>query len=351
MPATTQSLTNNVHLAATLQRREKGYVDQISRQIPLFYWLKRKGSYKSVPGGERIEWNVEYELDTSEMSYHGMDVATLVEPDRVTVAIANWKQYRASIVASGLDIDVKNAGSEKVFDLLEQRESNALLSLQTNMNVDFYGDGTANGGKVVTGFDAIAPENPTTGTLFGINRATAGNEYWRSRIVDQGSTGTAIAAYSSGTFNMRRGMIKLRQLCGRGGAGGASGRYPDLILCSEAYFRTYDDALSQSGQGQKFVDKAAADAGFTTLQFMGGTMIEDEDCPDDRTNTGTGTAAIFVNSKFLQLCYHPNRNFKVSPELHPVNQDAVAYHIYWAGELIAKNCNKHGRHIGIASVG
>ena len=187
MAATSQSLVNDVVLSSTLQRRSQGYENQISQQIPLFYWLKRKGQYKPVNGGTRIEWAVEYGLDDSEESYSGFDQFDLPEQDNVTIAYANWKQAEKSIVISGRDRMI-NTG-QKIFDLLEQKEKNAIESLQQQMNKRFYADGTGNDSKRVTGLAALIAEDPTSGTLFGIQPA---NEVWgvtRSRT-RMASTGT-----------------------------------------------------------------------------------------------------------------------------------------------------------------
>jgi len=222
------------------------------------------------------------------------------------------------------------------------------------MNSHFYLDGTGNGGKRVTGLAALIPEDPTTGTLFGINRAN--ETWWRSNLQDDGAASSAVDGVdTSGThigLTMRKGMTRLYQLCGQGGAGGTSNRNPDLILCSEGYYNAYDDALAQSGQGQRFINQEAADAGYETLKFKGATMIADEDCPSDATNTSgsTGGTGIFINSQFMKLCYAPKRNFSTKGMDSPVDQDAFVDYIQWAGELVVTNSNKHGRHIGIKEV-
>jgi hypothetical protein len=59
---------NNAALTSMLQKRESGYVDVISRQIPMVDWLRKKGNYKTVAGGTQYEWNVFNALNTDEAS-------------------------------------------------------------------------------------------------------------------------------------------------------------------------------------------------------------------------------------------------------------------------------------------
>lgn len=136
-------------LAATLVDRAQGYEDQISSAIPLFWHLKRKKSYMSKPGAQNFEWPVEYNLDANEPSFAGYDDLSVYSQDSVKLATATYKSYYKPIAVNGEEVDL-NSG-KKVFDLLGQKEENALKSMQQQMNDHFYLDGTANGGKRITG--------------------------------------------------------------------------------------------------------------------------------------------------------------------------------------------------------
>lgn len=330
-----QTLTNTAVLAATLADRSKGYVSQVGSQIPLFYWLKEKKRYKPRRG-ERIEWSVEYDLDETEASYQGIEPLILQERDGVTICEANWKQYYKSIVISGLDKDVKNTGNT-IFNLLEQKEKNALTSLQNQMNEHFYLDGTGNDSKQVTGLAAIVAEDPTTGSLFGINRGTA--TWWRNQNVD-----TNGVAWAANDFAMVNDMRDLKIRCGRLKVGDKKHRHPDLILCTENYYLWYGRSIDL--MGRRFVNKNVADAGWDNLMFEGATMIYDEDCPAD---AGSGQKAFFINSRFMELCYAPKRNFSTTAMRDAEDQDGFHAKIFWAGELICTNCAKQGIHQGISA--
>lgn len=335
---TSQSLTYDNVLTATLINRRAKFIDQVEKQLVLFWWLRKHGRYKAKTG-HSIQWPVRTSLNQSEASFNGFDVAGLQERQEFTTALASWKEYREDIVMSQREKLVQNTGPEQLFDLYDAKEAAALAALQEQLGEHFYLDGLGNDAKRVTGLNAMIPEDPTTGTLFGINRATAGNEYWRSRQVDRG----AAVAWSSGDLDMHKEMLELYILCGRGKVGGKKNRFPDFIICTEGYYASYSDMLT-AGIGQRFINTDAASAGFANLMFQGSTLFHDEDCPQD---SGSDDQAYFLNSEFLELCYAPAVNFLAVPPERPLDQAAWVAWIYWAGELILLNANKQGKHHGL----
>jgi len=346
MPQTTRSVTFDSVLSATFADREKGYFDQVTKQMPLWYWLTtRKNGYKKAEG-ERIEWAVEYKLNQREKSYSRADVADLTEFDNLTMAAMTWKHYAEPIIVFDTDVDVQNVGVAKTADLMEQKESSALTALREQLNEDSYLDGTGNSNKRIVGLSAWVSETPTTGTVATINRATTGNEYWRNILQDDG--GVAAFSGTPRVETMRRGMNKLYTACGRLKTNRSKTRFPDLILCTEDYYNTYDDTLVDR---QRFQDAKAADAGFQNVMFKGATMIFDEDCPADQTNGGTAEKAFFLHTDSMALRYAPKYNFK-SPDgwLRTPNQHVRVKWIKWSGELTSTVCAKHGCHIGINAV-
>lgn len=326
-------------LAATLQDRQQGYLDVISSQIPLFHELRKKGSYVGKGGGSQLEFNLETALDSNEPSFAGYDLLPVSAQDNVVTITATWKSYYKSIAINGEEEDLNNA--KTVFKLLAQKEKNALTSMHQQMNDHFYLDGTGNSSKRITGLAAIIAQDPTTGTLFGINRATAGNEYFRNQNLDSNE---GYWDQGDGVFLMREDMDDLYIRCGRQAAGPRSKKFPDLILCTEEYWRYYSEGASRLGQ--RIVNKSEADVGFTALSFRNATLIHDEDMPDD---AGSDSQAYFINTEFLKLYYVKAANFKVTDRIHAETQDAFSKRIIWRGELVSTNPQKLGIHEGVAA--
>lgn len=329
---------NNTVLASTLQRRSKGYLNGVSSQIPLWHWLRKKGQYKSTNGGTQLEENLEHVLDENEPSFAGYDTLPVNEQDAVVTLVATWKNYYKSIAISGEEKRI-NTG-QRIFNLLAQKETNAIESLTQQMNDHFYLDGTLNGGKRVTGLDASINITPTTGTLYGITRSAV-------VPMQNYSLDTNSEAYNTATSvsELYRDMADIRMRCGRLKAGGAGNRYPDLILCTEAYYRLYEQTSQISGQ--RFVNVNKVDAGFGDLMFHGATLMHDEDMPSD---AGSDAQAYFINSRFMKLHYHPAANVSAGDFVNQTTQDAFAAKVLWMGELFNTLPRKHGIHLGIAAV-
>lgn len=329
---------NNAALASMLQHREKGYIDVISRQIPLFAWLRRKGNYVGVAGGTQYEWPVFNDLDTDEGSFDGYDTLPNTASDDVDTAVASYKSYYKPIVISGTERDLNNG--ERIFNLMEQKEEAATASMRGQMSTHFYLDGTGNSSKRIVGLAAICAAAPTTGTLFGINRATAGNEYWRNQRTD---TNAVAFDYSDGISNIRNGLEATYTACGRQKTSGMQ-RYPDLILCTENYRNYMSEVMDH--KGQRYVNTNEADSGFETLKFRGASVVEDQDCPAD---AGSGEQAFLLNSDSLRLIYIKSANFKTSAATALEAQDGFARRLIWRGALIARNPGKLGVHEGITA--
>lgn len=327
--------TTNTQLAATLHHRQKGYVNQILKQNALWAWLRKKKRYKVGKWGNKFEIPVETAFDLSEPSFTGLENRPYEHQDNVTLATYNWKYYDKHIVI-GTTEKLENQGDQKAFDLLEQKEQNALFSLQTQFNLHSYLDGTGNSSKRITGLAAIIAEDPTTGTLAGINRATAGNEYWRNQNKDTG------AAFNSGVNS--RALIndaeQLRIECGRIRTKGR--RYPDLILSTERYFLMYMHLLQPL---QRYQSTEMLNAGFNNVKFHDAMMIEDQDCPQD---VGSNEKAFFINSDHLEVRVHSGGNFDLVTKGEHDEQHSFHQAILWGGEIATSLPAKHGIHQGLA---
>ena len=327
-------------LAATLEDRAQGYEDEISAAIPLFWYLKKKGRYIGKSGGTKFVWPVEFLLDATEPSFAGYDTLPVFSQDSVKLAEATYKSYHKVIALNGEEMDL-NSGKQ-VFKLLTQKEANALKSMQQQMNDHFYLDGTANGGKRITGLAAIIPADPTTGTLFNIDRSVAANAFFRSQAIDMND---GAFQTTPGTFTLRKNMDDMWIRCGRQRGGGKGTNFTDLILCTEGFWRLYSESMDI--RGQRFTNTMSADAGFTSLEFNGATMIMDEDMP---TDAGSDDQAFFINSNFLHLLYLKIANFKLTDKNAAESQDAISKRLIWRGELVSRNPQKNGLLEGVKAV-
>lgn len=333
---------NNAALASMLQKRESGYIDVISRQIPMVDWLRKKGNYKTVAGGTQYEWNVFNQLNTDEASFDGWDTLPNVASDDVDTAVASWKSYYKVIAINGTEKDLNNG--ERIFDLMEQKEESALASLRSQLSQHIYLDGTGNGAKRIVGLAAICAAAPTTGILFGINRATAGNEYWRNQRTD---TNAVAFDYSDGISNIRNGLEATYIACGRQNQPKAM-RYPDFGICTENYRRYLSEVTDHKGSRYVNEDsgKRSVNIGFGEMKINNMVIIEDQDCPAD---AGGGEQLFLLNSDCIGFRVIKSADFKTSPAMPLEAQDGFARRLIWRGALVALNPSKLGVHEGISA--
>lgn len=140
----------------------------------------------------------------------------------------------------------------------------ATVDTVTNSLVNVFRGGiTASGGlaseynNCIVGLGLI---NDSSGTYAGINRATAGNTYWKASELD-GSTGLSVDLMTQATQAMR---IKAGGNC-------------SLIVTNAIHFRQYGNLLDPSRRWMGNIPKM--DGGFPALDFNGIPVTWDPDCP------------------------------------------------------------------------
>lgn len=293
--------------------------DNVLNHNALFAYLKKAGKVKYITGGTDIYEEISYASNTNVTSFSGYDLLPTAATDELTSANFGLKQYAVAVAVSGRDRLV-NSGKEQMIDLVDAKLDVAESSLQNQMATDGYSDGTTNSAKGLTGLDAAVPQDPTTGTYGGINRAT--NTFWRSQIYDPASTPTSstIQGY----------MNTLWASCVRGAD------RPGLIVAGSTIWATY---LSSLQAIQRITDPESAKLGFPTIKYM------DADVVLDNISGVVATDMYFLNTKYLRLRPHKECDFvSLDPEQrYAVNQDATVRMLGWAGNLTCAGSRFQGR--------
>ncbi len=307
-------------LASTIESRTGKLADNMSNNNALLSRLKSKGKIRPIRGGSKIIEELEY--GEGDMTwYSGYDTITYTPKQLFTAAEYSLKLCAVPVAISGEDL-LKNSGRERVIDLFEKRVENAVKTMCNKMSAAIYGDGTGSSGKEIGGLKLLVADNPSTGTVGGINRATTGNEFWRNK-----STKMSEALNNS---NIQSAMDKMYMSLCRGTD------KPDLIICGNDLYGLYESTLLPQ---QRFADNKLADAGFSTIRFKGADLVCDGgqggNCPDDKI--------YFLNTDYLYLRPHKDRDMKViGGERMSVNQDALYKIIGWAGNMTMSNAALQG---------
>ena len=313
----------------TLENRTGKLADNVSDHNALLSRLKAKNKIRPISGGSKIVEELEYGQGDM-IWYSGYDQINYTPKQLFTAAEFALKLCAVPVAINGEDM-LKNSGKEQMIDLFEKRVENAKKTMINQMSVAIYGDGTASSGKAIGGLKLLVADDPTSGTVGAINRATKGNEFWRNLSV------TADEALTSETI--RKKMDKLFLALTRGTD------KPDLIVADNSMYSKYEEGLTPL---QRFSDAKLADAGFQTLKFKGVDVIYDGGkggrCPEGHM--------YFLNTDYIYLRPHKDRNMKVvGGNRMAINQDALYKIIGWAGNMTMSNASLQGVLIDAAKPG
>ena len=196
-------------------------------------------------------------------------------------------------------------------NLLEAKVMQAEESLREGFNTMFFGDGTGNSGKDWNGLGNLVE---ASGTVGGINRATGGNEYWRS--YEENSAGALTLAQMATAYNTVS----------------VGNDHPDMVLTTQTLFEKYEALLQPQ---LRYTDTKTADAGFQNLLFKAAPVVYDVGC--------TAGVMYFLNSKYLTLVGHSGKWFSQTEFVRPENLDAKYALIMCYGNLTVRNAKKQGK--------
>ena len=306
-------------VSTTLRNRSGKLADNVSKGNPLLMKLKEKGAWKAA-SGRTIVQELDYAENSTFMYYSGSETLNIGASDVITAAEFDWKQAAVAVQASGLEIDVQNTGKEAVLDLLESRIKNAERTMKNNITTGLYSDGTGSGGKQIGGVQLLVADDPTTGTVGGINRALHG--FWRNKIVDASVESiTPSATTIQSLFNL----MYLRTTRGAD--------HTDLIMADSVYYQFYLASLQSI---QRIADSKMADAGFPTVKYLGADVVYEDSAGMPASH------AYFLNTDYMHFRYAPKRLFKPLERVNSINQDAMVQLITFAGNLTVSNAALQG---------
>ena len=185
------------------------------------------------------------------------------------------------------------------------------------LSVGLYSDGTGANGKQVSGLTLHVADDPTTGTLGGINRANY--PVWRNKLFRASTDGGAAASAT----NIQNYFERTFRSATRGT------EMPDVVIADAAYFGFYASSLLQQV-------RLAKDEGYgvdgRNLMFYGAEVYYEE------SSAGiTANRAYFLNSNYIELVVHQDANVTPASERFAVNQDSMVVPVLWMGQLVSAN--------------
>ena len=304
----------------TIRSRTRMLADNVSDNTALLMRLKSRGKVKPASGGETILQELDYAENSTYKRYSGYEVLDISPSEVFSAAEYNWKQVAVAVTISGLE-QLKNAGREKMIDLLVSRITNAERTMNNGLSGDLYSSGTADGGKQITGMQAQVSDSPTTGTVGGINRANW--SFWRNQ--EQ----TATANYTKDTIKQGMQQLWVKTVRNRD--------MVDLIAADNNFYSLYWDSLQDQ---QRFTNAELAKHGFNNLKFNTADVVLDGGVGGDAPSN----SMYFLNCDYIHWRPHRERDMvPLDPDRFATNQDAMVKLIAWAGNLTLSNASLQGR--------
>ncbi len=306
-------------LTTTLESRNKEFADNITNNNALLAVLNEKGNVNPATGGNVIIEELEYAENATFQFYSGYEVLNINPSDVFTAAEYDWKQASVNVSSSGLEIEVQNTGKEKVIPLLEKRIKNAKRTAANQMSTSVYSDGAGSGGKEIGGLQLLVADDPSTGTVGGIDRSLAANAFWQNQTsgdVDLSTAALLRSEMQAMWLETKRGTDTV-----------------DTIPSDQTLYSLFWDSLTDI---QRIASDKTATAGFETLMYVTASVIFDGD-------SGIPSAHMyFLNTDFIYLRPHSVRNWIPMDKKTSVNQDATIVPLVWAGNLTTSNASLQG---------
>lgn len=281
-------------LSTTMHNYHKTLTDNVFNSRPLLHYLMSSGRVQTINGGVSIVEPIIY-TDGQADSYSEWDQVAVAPQATTTAAQFAWKQLVATIAISGLE-EAQNNGKEQMVNLLEAKVMQAEETLKTLLNGMLFG--TRTGTTPANDFNSLQALVDSTGTVGGIN---SGVETWWASVED------AVGAVDAAGLE-----AALRSAYNQ--ASDSGNDRVDSIFTNSWGYEFYESTLTPQ---VRYTDTAKANLGFQNLLFKDVPIFWDFQAPEgDGTATdGNTTTAMFfgLNSKYVGLKIHSDRNFKQSP--------------------------------------
>ncbi len=298
--------------AVTKRKYMPKLVDNIFDSDILLKRSKEKGWYTSVDGGTVIVQPLLYAQTTAAGSYAPSANLDTTDNDQFTAASYDWKFYYANMTILGAD-EMKNMGDSQVLDFVKQKVMAAEMTLK-----DKVGDGIYSAGTTASDIGGLRLIVDNANTVGGIDQGAY--SWWQSQE-DAATTTLAMSALQT-MYN----------------ALSINGKSPSIITATRANYNRFYALLQPQ---QRFVDSETAKAGFQNLMFNGTPFVVSAKCP--------ASHIFMLNEEFLNLNYHPQRDFAFDPFIKSTTQDLKSGKIFWMGNLGSSNNRMHGKLTAVAA--
>jgi len=291
--------------ATTLRSRSSDVADDVTNNNALLAYLKKEGKIETRTGGRTyVEPTIFDENDTAKFYDGGME--SFVIPVSNQVDASEWSRaFQAGFIYFTESEKQANRGKAQAVNLVNQKIRALKATLANDFSTSLYADGT--GANEIVGLQAIVADDPTTGTVGGIDASTYA--FWRNLY------NTSTTASSSNIVSTMTG-IWLDTIRGAD--------KPNLIVAGNNMFTYYNDSL-QADQRYTTWDKADV-LNFEGLRFQSAMVLFDPTCSTKRMYG--------LNTSDLTLVCDPGRKWSSGSNREIQNATYEVTPVLWSGALL-----------------
>jgi hypothetical protein len=303
----------------TISKYSKTLRDNVSNNIPLYAFMKDEGAVEEVDGGVYLLENMDYGDNSTFTWFNGYQEVPITPSDFATTAHFDWKECAGNAVFSHREV-AQNSGESKQHDLVKGKIKNLERTIINNIGAALHYAGTENSGLSIGGLQYIVADDPTTGIVGGINRGTAGNEFYRNAVVDENVDSIT---FSATTMQDAMELAWVRVARGMD--------VPTLFVFGNTYWRFFAGSVNANSRYIREADGDSAKTSFPYYLFKTAKCFND---PNARAASAYG-----LNTDFLKLKVHKDRNIAADKPRYPANQRATVIPIDFMGNLTCGNAS------------
>ena len=307
-------------ISSTLDKFMKNSVtSSVIGNNALLRTLQNKGKIVHEIGGRNFQENIAYASNSTVQFQNPTDLLDTSAQDEFTSALFAQKMLTGTDQISEKEL-LQNAGDSRIFNLLEGKRKNLMDTLRNQLGAALYSDGTGSGGKTIGGLQLLIADDPTTGTVGGIDRST--NSFWRNQVYDFSTSAGGNASAS----NIQAGMNSLYLSCQV-----QEGSFPDLILADNNYYTFFENSMQQI---QRITNTNEGKLGYEQLAYKSSAVVYDPNCPANHM--------YFLNTDYLKFQHLNNPLFTQGDTQRPTNQLYYITPVYLYGNLTISSARVHG---------
>lgn len=296
-------------LNATLERSRKKLIMASLKSNAFMAWAFSTKRVEVENGGYNITNPLTVGRNPNVTSFSYYDQLPTAQTDEFTTVEYRWSRVGGTVIISDQEQD-ENTGETAIFKILKAKMEVLEESIKEKFSGYLYGAGQ---GKDPYGLEALIPDDPTTGSLGGINRAN--ESQWRTSAYDFGAGGITSNNIEEAFDDILMDLT-------------LKGEKPDLILAGRDIYRTYRAAVRDKlviNLGELKSGKGMVDLGFGGIAHDKIPVVYDEDCAVNK--------AYFINSKYMRLHMLKGVNMKTKQLSAPWDTDAVGRRVLWQGQF------------------